>query len=116
MLATRGNTFTFCIAQKVTKSLVTQKTRFAIGALAWLPVLLSRLSSFHAHHFLVPPTPFLQFLKETLSAGAKKWPSSQLEQFWVTVFYLFEVIFKKPISCFLFPAFSFGSQSTAYSR
>ena len=38
--------FTFCIAQKVTKMLVAQKTRFSVRAIFWLPDLLARLFVF----------------------------------------------------------------------
>lgn len=39
--------FTFCIAQKVTKRLVTLKTRLVRCTIALLPVLLARLTVFH---------------------------------------------------------------------
>ena len=39
--------FTFCIAQKVTKTLVALKTRLHIQAFIWPPGLLSRLFVFH---------------------------------------------------------------------
>jgi hypothetical protein len=42
-----GIRFTFCIAQKVTKTLVAQKTRLFGSSIAWFPYLLARLFAFH---------------------------------------------------------------------
>ena len=42
-----GYYFTFCIAQKVTKTLVALKTRLDFPSLVWLSRLLSRLFVFH---------------------------------------------------------------------
>jgi hypothetical protein len=44
--------FTFFAGKKVTKNLVTQKTRFFIQASILVSGLLSRLFLFHSHHFL----------------------------------------------------------------
>jgi hypothetical protein len=44
--------FTFFAGKKVTKNLVTQKTRFVIQASISFPGLLSRLFLFHLHLFL----------------------------------------------------------------
>ena len=51
-----GNSFTFCIAQKVTKMLVALKTRLFIPAFVWFPGLLARLFLFHVLFlsFVVP--------------------------------------------------------------
>ena|SRR5688572_10386121 len=42
-----GDSFTFCIAQKVTKMLVALKTRFVLFTFAWCGYLLSRFFAFH---------------------------------------------------------------------
>ena len=46
-LVARGALSYFCIAQKVTKMLVAQKTRLMRGSIAWGPFLLARLFAFH---------------------------------------------------------------------
>lgn len=51
-LCHRRNTFTFFTGKKVTKNLVTQKTRLFIRAFAFFPGLLSRLFLFHSYLFL----------------------------------------------------------------
>ena len=79
-------------------NLVTRKTRLIIRALGLRSGLLSRLTLFHLHLFAVPPAFHLHCVKKWSKAGATKRQSSQLRQFRVTDWCLFEMIFKIKMS------------------
>ena len=102
-LAKRRDSFTFCIAQKVTKRLVALKTHLFLVPFVWLSGSLARLFVFHFLFLFFAVPYWVLFVHETgpsrcsdnlerQESAYSKWfyfdrqhLFAQLKQFWVTV-------------------------------